>query len=365
MIVVFIHTAYPQLINATLSITGLYMDLNFNIPTNKGGYGNDVQAPCSSFIDSLTLQLLGQQYSCTWKSGVQFRIVMGTNSSVSIGSNISLIANCIRTADNQSPFSPSQSSPLTFAPGTVITTKAIINAPSEIGSCENLTLNGANSQGQFGRELTYSWFISSSVDSILPASNQTNNISDSARNLLQNYLTNATAASIDIPQELLPPGYVYTFSLNVTNWVQQFNSVTKVVRKSSIPIPSVTISGGSGVPIVTTTNKQTILPSSVQVFPCSINSNETIVLYSMWSQLFQLTDFQIGVAGSNFTLSNRVIPFSQNALNLRNLVFAPYKLFPGEIYAFQVHIIYVYFIICIFSIQMIMCMRVYFSCIND
>jgi len=134
---------------------------------------------------------------------------------------IALLPNVVRSTDKKSvPAGALRSSVL--APFNVPAARALVQAPSTVGSCDGATLFGTASDGQAGRPLSYGWELSNvagSIDPAVPAA-----VATAFASLVRN------RPRLDVPEAVLPGGLVFSFTLTVSNWLGSLSSQTVQVR---------------------------------------------------------------------------------------------------------------------------------------
>jgi len=135
---------------------------------------------------------------------------------------ITLLPNVIRSADKSSLRAGALQGSL-LPPATAPPARAIVQAPSTIGSCDALSLFGSSSEGQAGRALVYSWELSSVSGSNDPT--VVNTITAAVAELVR------SRPRFDVPAATLQGGLTYFFKLTVSNWLGSSNSQTVQVQE--------------------------------------------------------------------------------------------------------------------------------------
>ncbi|KAK5582903.1 hypothetical protein RB653_004492 [Dictyostelium firmibasis] len=186
---------------------------------------NTASSPsCSSLFSSSTLQTLGSSPTCEYTGSNILMVTLGTGESVSVGQQLEFLQGGITSKNGNKNNYQS----VTLEPPQDATPVADIKAPNVLDSCSPLVLDASNSKGGNGKALTYHWSVSGG-----DTNTQLNNLLD------QN---NAT---ITIPNNLLSTGQIYTFKLQITNWLKKSDTASVSVTKKEGAVLDVTIQGSS------------------------------------------------------------------------------------------------------------------------
>ena len=168
----FYHDA-PQLISAAFSKSLSTVSLEFELEVEIGGEDevNSGRSPdCRTVFDGESYRLIGgNDARCYWATQQQRRIIVAlpATASVLIGSTLALRGGNIRARWQQ--YSRLASGYKTvITPFEVQRPVAVIEGPSVIPVCGNVTVTGRNSQGIGYARLTYKWWLSSDTQSALP-----------------------------------------------------------------------------------------------------------------------------------------------------------------------------------------------------
>lgn len=232
----------PVLSRAIFSNSGQFATITFDSPTDRGQL-------TEIFTCSVLFTFVGSNQSkCFWTSTSSLRVSFGSsNDGVSYlvsGNSVTLKANTIKAQCLDSI----DCSQLTFASSTTVTVlppispvvpAPVINAPSLVSRCDNVTINPTLSSGSGGREwINVQWTVESgggrATSSILA---------------ILNSFGRTTSNKIIVPNALFSPGS-YRISLGLTNLFGVFSSTTVTITiSSSENMPSLVILGPS---IITT-----------------------------------------------------------------------------------------------------------------
>jgi hypothetical protein len=242
----------PMVDSVSFSATGTSVVLKFNVPTDRGS----ARASCAGYSSvAACAQLLGASqfdcseflafpagriYSparCTWQGSSEMSVVLPSYSTVVpgdvIGLHVAVVKQtCTNVVDGCTlwPFNAVQNatiaaSSLAEKPGVVL------SGPSQLGSCDGIiTLSSGMSSGGGGRPFTaVVWNVSSSIGAA-DAANITAALS-------------AVATEQVFDSSLLTPGAVYTFGLQLTNFLGASDSAVHAITRRAVPLPALTIPG--------------------------------------------------------------------------------------------------------------------------
>jgi len=229
----------PVPTSARFSSAGASITLSFTNPSSRTFSSTLTTAACSAVFSDATK--LGSTCTVSWTDSTNIRLTLGADATITpvlsgstacvSGKSLQLRTNvihavagsvlsssgCVNVLEPLSPPSPT----------------AVINAPSQIGICDQLSLSAASSYGNAGRSLTFSWALLQST-----MENTT---------LVDNALAAATAASsstVSLAQGVLEAGASLQFSVTVRNFLSSRTSTAMaVVTTSSLPLPLMSISG--------------------------------------------------------------------------------------------------------------------------
>lgn len=212
-----------------LTDDGVSIDCTFDAATNQPA------GSCSAFFTADTVALFGTGANCFWTTNQILEIDLGFAPTVAISSPIAIMAGVVSSLGDSSTTNAASSVPL-LGPNNPVAPVATISTPSTVGSCEGITLDASASTGGFGRNLTFTW----SLTSVNPSSASVDAIKES----LATAGSSVSFSAADTTQA------TYVFSLTITNWMGATASTTATVTKSSKAVPTVSISGPSLVSIL-------------------------------------------------------------------------------------------------------------------
>jgi hypothetical protein len=269
----------PQLLETVFSDDGLYVMLNFDSATDRGGL-------FSIFTCSVLLSFVGDEAAtCQWVTDSQVRILVGAPAAgsagimLNVGGSITLRpgvirAKCTATAAVCAAYaSAPEAVSLARAPSLRAIPQVVIGAPSVIGSCSALTLNLAGSTGAAGR----AWENVSFAVSTAPVSAQA---ADSLQRLLSRNFT--WSPPTPIPSSALAKGLTYTIAVTLCNFLEACGTAFRLVSvsASSEAIPVATLQG----PGSRTLRRSAVLSIIADAFvdSCTASKTSAGLIYS-WS----------------------------------------------------------------------------------
>ena len=125
----------------------------FDVATDMGQVST--QVACSKFLRDTGP--LGGNCSLFWYSARELWIRLGSQATILPGEDLSFLTSVIRNAKRTSSFTAG--SVRVRLPDTKPSTTAIIEGPSQIGTCDVLTLDARSSTGSAGRDLRFRWGV--------------------------------------------------------------------------------------------------------------------------------------------------------------------------------------------------------------
>eukprot|EP01040_Poterioochromonas_malhamensis_P016455 gene16455-18671_t len=207
--------APPKLVSAIFLADGSAVTLTFDQATNRGGYLSSF--PCRALLNFTGISLT----SCSWQDDLsilltQSKIVEYPSASLLVGSVITLMQNntvsakCLATYSTCPTRRAAAASIVIAAPASPVKPVVIVNAPSSISSCSDLTLDVSSSTGSAGRSwYSYSFVVYNSA---------TYNNGD-----LLGFLTGSSYSLIpasSIASSYLRKGSVYSFDITLCNFLR-------------------------------------------------------------------------------------------------------------------------------------------------
>jgi hypothetical protein len=233
--------AAPMLREVIFSDDGSFIIAKFNMKTDRAGL-------TTHFTCSLLFSFdFAQKVSCIWSGTSRVHIYLApatttveTESSLTVGSEVILLPNKLRAeckdvnvAECRQWSAASWQNLSVSSPENSIEPTLFITAPSVISACSGFILDLTNSEGSGGR----AW---DEVSIVVQSDNS------HTQGILNNYYaeTYKIFPPSPVSKNFFSPGYNYTFSIYICNFLKKCSSVTThALRVISGDIPNVSISG--------------------------------------------------------------------------------------------------------------------------
>ena len=226
----------PALASAKFSSTGGQLMLEWDAPTNRGGFGG-ASFGCNELLDFP----LASAATCTWTTSETLTANLDYRATCVPGDNVTVAGGILKPFCAYSdcscwPLSNSSTGVLA-RPDEALTPVAMFVGADTIGSCSDVDLDLSTSIGSGGRSwLTATWIVNGS----LPAHNLT-----TLREYAATWRVDAMS-ELFVPNVQLQAGQIYTFAVTLQNFLG-FSSTsapyTVIVAAGSIP--NVLITAGS------------------------------------------------------------------------------------------------------------------------
>jgi hypothetical protein len=295
----------PQLQAAKFenTMTGLLVD--FTLDTNTPGRKSIIFS-CAEIWDDRTVELFGEEPTCSWISVKTLRVSLGSEYTVVAGSTLTSLQGVIFSLNGFSTPLGSMSVTVQAPAEPPVPFHVVQGAPhTVIGSCDGVTLDFLASTGGAGKAMTAAW-------AIVPSTYLTK-LSSPEYGVIQTLLDAQTESPLMIPAAALPGSRSYQLELTLTNWVGGTSTSLITVEKSALDIPRVLTSDTSDRITVATSDFQ----ASVQVQPSSCTTADDFTY--VWEQL---TGPSINIPSK----SGEMLFIPRNTLQ------------PGQIYSFRAKI---------------------------
>ena len=197
---------------------------------------------CSVLLPEQIFEKLGQDPSCEWLTDNQLRVFFGRGvsllpSALSTDGDVMQMARdavynkagnsfaSVNIADIRAPDDAEAE----------VRPRAVLSSATEVGVCSDLELDATASTGGAGRELSLS-FSASARDGL--SVDVTNALRDAV-------LQAPIPGKITIPSRAMGSGRLYDFRMAAANFLGIRDVASVTVRKSDIPLPTVSIAGSS------------------------------------------------------------------------------------------------------------------------
>ncbi|OQR92705.1 transmembrane protein [Achlya hypogyna] len=254
-------TPPPSLQLAQFGNTGADIIVTFASAVDLSSVPTPASVACSS-VFSFTTGFYGTAPLCGWTSTTTIRILLGKSPMVMPGDKCSVLAGLKATPTS------TLSMPASFVaiqtPVTPPVPIVSVTGPQNLGSCDDLYLDGRSSSGSGGRGMQWVWNVTNAptLAPVLAA-------------------LGTTAQTLSIPSASLVPGATYFFSLTCTNFFGATSSSgLMAITKGSMPLPLVTINGPSIVQLLRSSALS--LSSTASPATCGSTDVSTIGLTFQW-----------------------------------------------------------------------------------
>jgi hypothetical protein len=219
----------PLIDTVRFSTTGDALEINFDSPTNAPLFDNSTVFACSNIVF-----FKGSEYcNCKWRDDAVLSASLTSNllsndDKPEIGNNVTLfggliLPKCYESLDCSNYPNMSISTSDILGPLDPIVPSVVFVAPKAVGSCDDIILDPTQSSGHGGRDwFSVLWRVVDSTkrkSDLLPYTNLTQIA------LIQQFLQAEYASSnslIRVPNRLITPGYTYSISLTLMNFLGQF-----------------------------------------------------------------------------------------------------------------------------------------------
>ena len=296
----FFYSA-PRAISCSFSSSYATLLLQFDRAVEIGGEAAPLTPAlpnCSVVFDDMTMAALGTDATCTWFNSEQWVLVvnLAATSNVSNNTSITLRGNSIRT--RYVAFSKlAVQTLLVTQPSAMLIPIPVLQGPSSIPSCGNLTLSAEYSLNGGYKPMQYQWTIKSSNKLVM-----THNFS--------------LAWNISIPSTYFDTvGQNYTVQLTAKNFLGYIGTTSATLTRQTQPGLLVAIQGG--MTRVVTADQEVRVEGQTTVLGCSTLLVGNL-MYS-WTVTIMST--------------KTVVPLTMS--NGLQMVIAPYTLKAGITYSMQ------------------------------
>ena len=216
----------PRISSATFHSTQAAIEIWFDRATTMSTGTFD----CSTLFDTATVFYFGIGAACSFSTADNLKVALGTDpaqpTTLQPGSNLVFKDRLLRSCASSNDYFSG-----TVVVGSPLTTafpNVTIDAPSQVSSCDALTIDGSSSQGYGGLPISYSWTMNSSF------------VNDTSVTLASTTASSVTFTSTDLVKF---DGSVQLF-LTIRDYLSQ-RSVAKAVqvpvKATASPQPSITV----------------------------------------------------------------------------------------------------------------------------
>ncbi|XP_072031504.1 uncharacterized protein [Amphiura filiformis] len=168
---------------------------------------------------------LGQGARCIWKGPKRLKIVIGKgNNLIVVGDELTLKTGAVKTFGQDYSYT-AEGSQTVVGPRRSVSVRARLVGTERITSCGEVRLTARKSKGGAGRDMTYSWSVSSSADVTAIAA----------------LLAGVTGPDFTMDGTFMDADTVYTFEVTVTNFLGSSDFDSVEVSRSATATPEVEI----------------------------------------------------------------------------------------------------------------------------
>ncbi|CAM9627536.1 unnamed protein product, partial [Ectocarpus sp. 12 AP-2014] len=284
----------PELSAAQFTNTGAQVTVDFTgNPSSQEINGTFSSVSCESVFSAASASTLGIGSTCQFSSSSSIKVTLGVLSSIvpsssdactdGDGTSLTLLAGVVRT-EIGAFLTTSAGCVVVDFPANPDPPYVTVSAPSAIGYCDDLTLEGSATSASIGTT-NVTWEVA------LAGNGQFGDISNVTRHLeeasLDKYLT------VRVPSEYIAQGLSYTFVLRVETALGGSSTAEAEVFKSPAELLLSKIVGSSV--LQRTRGNAITLRSETTTSTCSTtNTEEAIASYS-WSMISANESFARGV----------------------------------------------------------------------
>ncbi|KAK9787018.1 hypothetical protein WJX73_007598 [Symbiochloris irregularis] len=260
----------PKLLSAQMTANLAGMTLAFDQATNQAGASTDWD--CGRTLAQSTVAKLGAGAFCRFTSPTALEATFGSAATIMPAGTVTpdLVqlsgSNAISSASGTSYNASGGVVLLPPVTGTTQAPLAVINAPAQVGACEEVFVDACQSAGSGGRPLTFSFSIHSPLLLPTPA-------------LLQELPWATKRCSFTLSRGALAPGTSVQIGVTVQNFMGLVESAEVSITMLNATAPTVRIPGGD----CTVLRSWTVVLRGVADYPSPF-------LYNASSQLCQATD---------------------------------------------------------------------------
>jgi len=301
-------------VSSTFSEDNSVLTVIFDVPPTYDMTSAQQSAQQCQIFSQATKSQLGSNPTCVWKNDTVLEVVFGPGYSLSPGDSIDISMEKVVTNSSQAVRQGSMARVTTGANSHQQHPQAVISAPSTIGPCDNLVLDGSMSVAT-GSSITFQWsYLGSEKD-------------------LTDLAAATSASNLIVPAAMIPVGEV-SFSLKVSNSLGLISRETlHLTTKTTVLSPVLQIPSPHrrfyANPAVDLIYRAQIRP------PCVSDSTLNLTTRAFWTQLFSTDTLKLALNDRPWAAE-----FSSTQLSLTNpdsvhLFVWNNSMIPGEVYGFQ------------------------------
>ncbi|KAJ8612814.1 hypothetical protein CTAYLR_002026 [Chrysophaeum taylorii] len=252
----------------------------------------------SSWSCDTVLDFVGDEAaSCYWLSRSEIIATLGSSATIAPGDTVEARSGKIRAQCSYNDCSCWNSTSgliVVEAPSPPVLVTAVVEAPDAVGVCSDLEISAASSSGGGGRDLHFSWNLTT-------AAARENCTSSTLQAALGD--ENATASSVQLESSVIEPcaGMTIFSMVVVSNFFGAESTVTNAVRILPGAAPDIKIVGGSD--LSTLASRKVQLRATAQATACDGVAKNVVLVYS-WTVLVKYSATDAYVEGPSSTRSD-------------------------------------------------------------
>ncbi|XP_022108597.1 uncharacterized protein LOC110988924 [Acanthaster planci] len=217
----FEATAYapaPEFTEAYFASTGAAVLIRFSSGVNFDDFNG-----CEDVFEDTSK--LGSYASCRWVGSRTMFIILGFGDNLlAVGDELVIKTDSIKAfRETYSRYVVGSRS--VAGPANPVVPTVVLYGKQRITSCGRIKMSGRQTQGGAGRDMVYSWAVSSQGET----------------SALEAVLSGETGADLVAAGSLMDAETIYTFSLTTQNFLGESDTATMNVSRSALAVPEVTI----------------------------------------------------------------------------------------------------------------------------
>jgi len=225
----------PKLISSWFLASGAGAELVFDRATNRAGL--TATFSCTSLLYGPAVDHFGEGATCSWPSTSVLRVRLSSDATVISGETFHIKSKMLKNSFAASTLYANNVTDRFYAPPSAVAPVAILSAPSTIGSCDDLLVDGSLTSGSGGRALKMFWNLTfPGLSSSVSIVNMTSIVRDANRD---------NALFLTFKKSHFPPMPTITMEFWVVakNWLGNYDETSLTVRKGNNDPPVVRILG--------------------------------------------------------------------------------------------------------------------------
>ena len=230
----------PKLISTWFLDTGAGAELIFDRATNRAGLS--ATFPCTALMFGPAVDAYGDGSNCRWTSSAVLRVKLPSDATVVSGDTFYLKNGLLKNSFASSTLYATNVTDRFFTPPTAVAPATVLSAPSTIGLCDDLLVDGSLTSGSGGRALKMTWNVT------FPG--LSSNVSTANMTAVVREATRTDALFINFEKSVFPnaPAVTMVFRVYAKNWLGNYDVTSLTVKKGNNDPPVVRILGyGSSV----------------------------------------------------------------------------------------------------------------------